>query len=149
MKARPGPTADSRALTLAAWLCGLPGAYGVIAPFVTIIPNHVLDKSWSAHARFHATWASGKLLALGICQILLAAYPLRARERWSWFALASNFVFGGLSILFASRVQVGPLRPLRTHDWPTRFAVLGMLSTLVGLVLASGPVFKSSDGRGA
>ena len=133
--------APSVRLNVAAWLCGLPGLYGVIAPFAMLMPNHGFDKSWPSHARFHITWASGKLFALGINQMLLAWIPLRRRQGWSWFALASNYVFGGLAVPFASRLQLGPLHPLRTHDGPTKLAVAGMIASLCGLALAFTPVF--------
>ena len=135
-------TATSLQLSLATWLCALPGAYAIIAPFTMLIPEHAFDTSWTPHQRYHITWAAGKLLALGINQVLLAFIPLRRRQRWSWFALTANFIFGGLSILVASRLQVGPLRPFHTHDRPTRLAVVAMVSTAVGLALAYLPLFR-------
>lgn len=131
-------------LALASWLLALPGVYAAIAPFNSLIPDHAFDQSWSPHARFHVTWAAGKLFALGINQIILALIPLRDRQQWSWFALASNLIFGGLIVPVAVRVQIGPLRPLHTHDRATRLQFLGWLSSILGLALAFGPVFRES-----
>jgi len=107
-----------------------------------LIPEHAFDKSWTSHQRYHITWAAGKLLALGINQVLLARIPLRRGETWSWFGLTANFLFGGLSILVASRLQVGPLRPFRTHDRPTQIAFLAMISTALGHAIAYEPLFR-------
>ena len=147
---RCGPDQEQRIpaqLHLASWLCALPGAYAIIAPFTLLIPEHAFDKSWTPHQRYHITWAAGKLLALGINQVLLAIIPLRRRQRWCWFALTANFLLGGLSILVASRLQVGPIPPLRTHDRATRLAFASMISTAIGLALAFAPLFRERKAK--
>jgi hypothetical protein len=73
----------SNRVRVASWLFTIAGVYMCVAPFALLLRSHAFDKSWPAHARFHVTWAAGKLLALGIGEILLARFPLLAGERWS------------------------------------------------------------------
>jgi hypothetical protein len=70
----------SRRLDLATWLFTAAGLYMIVAPFTILLPSHAFDKSWPVHARFHLTWAAGKLLGLGIGELLLAHFPLRAGD---------------------------------------------------------------------
>jgi len=50
------------------------------AQFTILLPSHAFDKSWPVHARFYLTWAAGKLLGLGIGELLLVHFPLRAGD---------------------------------------------------------------------
>jgi len=138
-------TMTSKRLTLAAWLSVPAALYAIVAPFAQLLPSHAFDKSWPAHARFHLTWAAGKLLAIGISSLLLIVFPLRAGQRWGWFALASNLLFGGMSILPASRLQHGPIPPLDKHDHSTQVVALCMLSGILGLALAFRPCFSQKN----
>jgi hypothetical protein len=125
---------------VASWLFTMAGVYMCVAPFTLLLPSHAFDRRWPAHARFHLTWAAGKLLALGIGEILLARYPLRAGEKWSWFGLASNTLFCGGSMILASRVQHGPIAPLWRHDRSTLLGTACLVGTIVGLLLTWWPV---------
>jgi hypothetical protein len=117
------------------------GVYAVITPFALLIPSHAFDMSWPPHAKFHLYWASSKLFALGISHLLIALFPLRDAQPWSWFALLANLVFGGLSIIPASRIAHGPIAPLSGHNRSTLLALLTFLSTILGLALAFPAIF--------
>ena len=113
----------------------------LLVPFLLIIPNHAFDYEWPMHARFHVIWGACKLFALGIAQSLIIFFPYAGRERWSWFALASNTVIGGMSIGVASRVAQGPVPPWREHDRSTHLMIICLLVTALGLLLGIQPVF--------
>jgi hypothetical protein len=96
-------------------------------------------------------WAAGKLFAIGVCQLLLIIFPFRGGERWSWFAMASNLLFGGLSLVPASRIVHGPIPTLNKHDRSTQVVAACMLSGILGLVLGFGPMFirrRTDNGHG-
>lgn len=118
------------------------------ASLFQLLPEHAADKTWPAHARFHVSWAAGKLFALGINQILLALIPFRAGQKWSWFALASNFVFGGLSIIPSSRIHMGPLGPFRLHDTSTKLIILSWIASIIGLAIGYREMFQNPTARG-
>jgi len=126
---------------IAQWLSVPPALCALLLPFTHLIPSHAFDKSWPDHARYHLTWAAAKLFALGINQLFLIAFPLRGKEQWCWFAMASNLIFGGLSILVASHIQHGPIPPFQHHDRSTKFVAICMLSGILGLALSFGPLF--------
>ena len=132
-------------------LMSMPAALlALVAPLTELLPSHAFDKSWPVHARYHLTWAAGKLFALGVNQLLLIIFPFRAGQRWSWFALASNLLFGGLIIIPASRIQHGSIPPFEKHDRITKFSVLCVLLAILGLVISYGPIVgsgKSYDKR--
>lgn len=138
---------NDRRLVVASWLCIPMAVYAMVAPFALLLPSHAFDKTWPPHAKFHLYWASGKLFAVGTGQLFLALFGLPSGKRWTWFALLSNILFGGLSIVPASRVAHGPIAPFRSHDRSTKLAGIAFLLAAVGLVLAFPAVFRSSAPR--
>ncbi len=132
-----------RRLSAGSWLCIPFALYAILAPFLLLLPSHAFDKSWPDHARFHLLWASGKLFAIGTNQYLLVRYGLRSGKPWVWYALASNLIFGGMTIVPASRIAHGPIPPFQSHDRSTKLAVFVFLSGIVGLAL-SFPALKSA-----
>ena len=132
-------------LTVASWLCLPSAVYALVAPFALLLPSHAFDKTWPPHARFHLFWASGKLFALGTTQFFLARFGLPSGERWTWYALVSGLLFGGLSIIPASRIAHGPIAPMHSHDRSTNLAAFAMISAVVGLTLAFPAIFRRAE----
>ncbi|HLY25733.1 MAG TPA: hypothetical protein VKQ72_05295, partial [Aggregatilineales bacterium] len=85
-----------------------------------------------------------KLFALGTGQLLLALFGLPSGKRWTWYAMVSNVLFGGFSMIPASRLAHGPISPFRSHDRSTKLGVITSLSAVIGLILAIPSVFRSS-----
>ena len=134
----PRPSSDdARRLRWASWVFLAVTVYGVIAPFADLIPKHAMDGSWPAHARFHVTWAAGKLLALALLTALIAWFPFRRGERWSWFALLIIAVLGIGGLVAASAwhmsgpplhlyvVAGGSLAAMLVALWATRATFFG------------------------
>lgn len=138
---------SNRRLRVASWLCIPSAIYAMVAPFALLLPSHAFDKTWPPHARFHLFWASGKMFALGITQFFLARSGLPSGKRWTWYALASNLLFGGLSIIPASRIAHGPIAPFRSHDRTTKLAIVALLSTVLGLLIAIPAIFRHSESQ--
>jgi hypothetical protein len=132
---------DGYVMALSKWLLMPLALCGLLVPPLLIIPNHAFDTSWPMHARFHVIWGAAKLFALGITQSLLILFPYSRGEPWSWFALASNLVFGGMSIGLASRVAQGPVPPWRDHDRSTHLMIICLVLSALGLTLGVEPVF--------
>ena len=97
-------------LTLAACLLTPVGVCALVTPVTHLLPSHSRDRTWPAHARFHLTWAAGKLFALGCSILALAWVPLRRGERWAWWATFANLAFGGAAVIPASRFSTRPHR---------------------------------------
>lgn len=127
----------NRRLVVASWIFLAASVYGVIAPFADLIPKHALDAGWPAHARFHVTWAAGKLLALALLTALIAWYPFRRGEPWSWFALAIVTVFGLGSLVAGSLWHMSGPPP---HLYA--IAALSVAAMLAALGYSWRPVFR-------
>ena len=136
-----------RRLVVASWLCIPMAVYAMVAPFAILLPSHAFDKTWPPHAKFHLFWASGKLLALGTGQLFLALFGLPSGKRWTWYAMVSNILFGGLSMIPASYIAHGPIPPFQLHDRSTKLVVITFLSAAIGLMFAMPSVFRSSTHR--
>lgn len=136
----PPPSPDPRRgarLQRAHWIFLAVSLYGAITPFADLLRRHAWDASWPKHARFHVTWAAGMLFALALLTALLARYPLRAGERWSWWALAIVTLFGLGSMVPASIWhQSGPAPHLYV------IGVVFLLAMAWALWLAWGPLFR-------
>ena len=132
-------------LTLAACLLTPVGVCALVTPVTHLLPSHARDRTWPAHARFHLTWAAGKLFALGCSILALAWVPLRRGERWAWWATFANLAFGGAAVIPASRFQHGPIASWKDHDRSTRFMGIALASALSGLILA-GATLASGTG---
>lgn len=118
----------SRRLRIASWVFLAASIYGIVSPFADLIPKHALDASWPAHARFHVTWAAAKLLALALLTALIAWYPFRRGERWSWFALLIITVLGIGGLVAASLWHMsGPPAHLYLIAAASLAAMLGAL----------------------
>jgi hypothetical protein len=134
-------------LTLAACLLTPVGVCALVTPVTHLLPSHARDASWPAHARFHLTWAAGKLFALGCSILALAWVPLRRGERWAWWAAFANVAFGGAAVIPASRFQHGPIASWENHDRSTKFIGIALASGLSGLILAGATLASGTGAR--
>lgn len=100
--------------TFSIWVCTLVPLLAALALAADLIPKHGFDESWSDHARFHATWASAKFLALGIIVALIAQNAFKKEEKWAWWAMVIYLIIGVGSMVPAMIWQGDgpPLRPL-------------------------------------
>jgi uncharacterized membrane protein len=76
------------------WVFTLVPLIAAVALAADLIPKHGFDLSWPEHARFHATWASAKFLALGIIVALIAQNAFKRAERWAWWSMLLYLVVG-------------------------------------------------------
>ena len=76
------------------WVFTIIPLLAAVALATDLLPKHGFDLSWSDHARFHATWASAKFLALGIVVALIAQNALKKTERWAWWAMLTYLLIG-------------------------------------------------------
>lgn len=131
-----------RRLRVASWVFLAASIYGVVAPFADLIRKHALDATWPAHARFHVTWAAAKLLALALLTVLIAWFPFRRGEPWSWFALLIITVLGIGGLVAASLWHMsGP--PVQLYA----IAAGSLLAMLVALAATWRVIFGESGGR--
>jgi len=79
--------------------------------------EHVFDRGWPDHARFHALQALMWLIALTVSVVAVVAGPLRRHERWSLWLLAALLVLGQGSY-FASMVVVPGGAPTEWYATP-------------------------------
>lgn len=80
-------------------------------------------------------------ISLGTGQLLMARFGLPTGKPWAWYAMLSNLLFGALSVIPARRMFHGPIAPFGSHDHSTKLALVAVLSTMLGLVLAIPSVF--------
>ncbi len=111
----------------AVWVFTLVPVIAAVALAADLIPKHGFDASWSAHAKFHATWAAGKFLALGIIVALIAQNALKREEPWAWWAMTAYLLIG-----------IGGLLPamLWHGDGPPTRPLI-MIGIMVGLMLVA------------
>lgn len=119
------------------WVFTLVPLAAAVALALDLIPKHGFDPSWPEHARFHATWASAKFLALGLVVALIAQNAFRRGERWAWWAMATYLVIGvgGMIPAMLWHRDGPPLRPLIM----TGVMALLMLIALIGTARRASP----------
>lgn len=114
--------------TFSVWVFTIIPLIAAVALIADLIPKHGLDQSWPDHARFHATWAAAKFLALGVVIALIAQNAFRKGERWAWWAMACYLVvgIGGMIPAIIWHGDGPPLRPL---------IMIGVMTVLMGIAL--------------
>ena len=113
-----------------------------IALGVQVVPHaiteHAQNASWPTHARYHVWWFAGLLLAVLSVSAFTAWWPFRRGDRWAWFVLLLNTVFGfGLAAPAGLMFGGGPPPALP-------FVVTGLM--LVGLAVTWPAIFRRSAG---
>lgn len=127
--------------TFSIWIFTLVPLIAAMALALDLIPKHGFDASWSDHARFHATWAAAKFLALGVIVALIAQNAFRRQEPWAWWAMAIYLVvgIGGLVPAILWHGDGPPARPL------VMIAVMVLLMT-VALIGSARATFGNNKG---
>ena len=122
----------------AVWVFTLIPLLAAAALAADLIPKHGFDLSWPEHARFHATWASAKFLALGIVVALVAQNAFKQGERWAWWTMLIYLVvgIGGMVPAMLWHGDGPPTRPL---------IMVGVFTVLmvVALILSAKTAFSS------
>ncbi|MBT8085267.1 MAG: hypothetical protein KJN72_08580 [Woeseia sp.] len=122
------------------WVFTVVPLLAALALAADLIPKHGLDQSWSGHARFHATWAAAKFLALGIVVALIAQNAFKKEERWAWWAMAT-YLFIGIGGIIPAMVWHGDGPPTR----PLVMTGIMALLMLVALIVSAKNVFSSTS----
>lgn len=102
-------------IRFAVWTFTIVPLIAALALAMDLIPKHGFDLSWSSHARFHATWAAAKFLALGIVVAFIAQNALKNAERWAWWAMVVYVAIGVGGLVPSMLWHAGggpPARPL-------------------------------------
>lgn len=100
------------------------------------VPEHIVDRTWPPHARFHVMQAVFWITGLDGSILLLTWGPLRHQERWSLWALLGLLVFAQISYFIAALALPRGRPPSRgnAYDWILA-AVVGIYAA--GLVVAA------------
>ena len=111
-------------------------ALGQLFGYWFAVPEHIVDRSWPIHARFHMVQAFFWITGLDLAILVLIWWPLRNRELWSLWTLLALLFFAQISYFLAILVLPKGLRPSagNWHEW-----VYGLDAVIfaVGLFLAA------------
>jgi hypothetical protein len=115
----------------AVWVFTIIPPLAAVALAMDLIPKHGFDLSWPDHARFHATWASAKFLALGVVVALIAQNALVKAERWAWWAMLAYLLIGigGMVPAILWHGDGPPTRPLVMISIMVVFMVIALLGS--------------------
>ena len=108
----------------------------LVWPLPEILTGHIFLEDWPPHARFHAIWAAGMLVALCAMTLTFTWRYLKQGETAAWFAIASFVFFAQGSVLVARLYYPGP-------DWI--FVFLGIAAPTLALVLSAPTAFSKAD----
>ena len=124
----------------AVWVFTIIPLLAALALAIDLIPKHGFDLSWPDHARFHATWASAKFLALGIVVALIAQNALKKAERWAWWAMLTYLLIGmgGIVPAMLWHGDGPPTRPLVMVSIMVVLMVIALFGS-AKVVFSSGP----------
>jgi cell division protein FtsW (lipid II flippase) len=111
-------------------------AVGQLLGYWFAVPEHIVDRSWPLHARFHMVQAFFWITGLDLALLVLIWWPLQHREAWSLWALLALFVFAQLSYFLAILIQPKG-RPRSRGNWYEWMYGLDAVLYAVGLVLAA------------
>jgi hypothetical protein len=111
-------------------------ALGQLVGYWVAVPEHIVDRTWPLHARFHIIQAFFWITGLDVAILILIWWPLRQREVWSLDALLALFLFAQLSY-FVALLALPKGRQFSTGNWHEWVYGLDALLALVGLFLAA------------
>jgi hypothetical protein len=123
-------------MKLSSLLVTLASALHLLA-YLYAAPEHVVDDAWPLHARFHVLQAIFWIIGFDLAAIAIARGPLRRREPWAWWALASAFVpLHGAYFIAMVAIPGGQPPELSSH------AILGAIAAVyaAGVALGVGAV---------
>jgi hypothetical protein len=98
------------------------------------VPEHIVDATWSAHARFHVLQALIWLIGLDLISIALALRPFARGERWARWALVVTLLLshGGYFIALVAIPEGHPAAGMRAHIPVTVLFVTHALGLVLG-----------------
>ena len=100
------------------------------------IPEHIWDKTWPLHARFHMIQAFFWVTGLNGGILALVWWPLQHREQWSFWTLLALLIFAQTSYFFAL-LALPKGHPGSRGNWYDWVLGLDLLIYVVGLVWAA------------
>src|SRR5262249_14958331 len=86
-------SAEARADMKASSLLIALATVGHAVTYLVAAPPHVMDASWPPHARFHVLQALLWALGFNVLVLVVVARAYGRGERWSWWALATAWLF--------------------------------------------------------
>ncbi|HJZ88956.1 MAG TPA: hypothetical protein VKN99_27485 [Polyangia bacterium] len=106
---------------------------GHAVTYLVAAPPHVMDASWPPHARFHVLQALLWALGFNVLVLVVVARAYGRGERWSWWALATAWLF-----LHVAYFACLPAVPGGAPTNPHADFVLGALLVVYALGLVLG-----------
>lgn len=109
---------------------------GQLVGYWFAIPEHIRDKTWPLHARFHIIQAFFWITGLNGVILALVWWPLQHQEQWSFWTLLALCIFAQTSYFFAL-LALPKGRPASRGNWYDWMFGLDLLIYVVGLVWAA------------
>jgi hypothetical protein len=100
----------------AKWLIVI-ASVGHIVGFVTAVPEHIIDPTWPAHARFHALQALLWIVGFDLVSIALTLRPFARGEPWARWGLMVSLLLahGGYFVSLAAIPEGSPPEGMNAH----------------------------------
>lgn len=122
------------------WMVVL-ASVGHMIGYCFAVPEHIVDGTWPAHARFHVVQALIWLIGFDLISVALALGPFARGERWARWALVIALIMahGGYFIALLAIPEGHPPEGLRAHLPLAALLVLHAIGLVLGWrALASG-----------
>lgn len=105
-------------MTTASWLITL-APLGLMFGYWFALPEHIRDRAWPMHARFHILQAFFWISGLEVAILVLVWWPLQSQERWSLWTLLALLIFTQASYFIAVLILPKGRPPSRRnwYDW--------------------------------
>jgi hypothetical protein len=111
-------------------------ALGQLFGYWFAVPEHMVDRTWPLHARFHLIQAFFWITGLDVAILVLIWWPLQQHELWSLWLLLALFLFAQLSY-FVALLALPKGRQFSRGNWHEWVYGLDALLSLGGLLLAA------------
>lgn len=111
-------------------------ALGQLLGYWFAVPEHIVDRTWPIHARFHMIQAFFWITGLDLALLVLTWVPLQQREPWSLWTLLALFIFAQVSY-FIAILALPKGRQYSRGNWHEWVYALDAVLFAVGLFLAA------------